>query len=632
MSIRKAVFSWIVMLSSTALFSQNAQITVLLDSAYTLESIAPEKAIELYERIIKTTDEEGDYLNQGKALSYIGLVYMAQGQYDSLFSYNQKARILFEKIEYDKGLASIDNNEGNAYLYQGNYYQALESYQKALPFYEQEKMDAQLTIILNNMASLFQHNEDFEQSLPYLNQALEIAKKNNDAHALGNSYNNICVGYLSINEYEAAYNYGDSAVFYINQTDDASMQIKIESNLARMAINTNRLVQAKNLIKSAKDKAEAIQDLEIDIVLNQTLATYHGAIGEHKRSIQFGKESLEGLKVVKDLSFEIDVLQLLKEEHSILGDYKNALFYANRLDSVKANSFLSKKNEQTNMLASLYNSNKKDKALNEQRSLLDKQRIERSRLFAAFGILSALVLSIFYYYSIQRRKTREALILKEKKINEFKQAEKLNALDYMMQGQENERKRIAQDLHDGLGGLLTSVKRKVDNIADQITALQEQDIVGDASIMIEKACEEVRRISHDMMPASLVSLSFQEAIDELILDFSGKTDISITYQFSDYWKPLSDKTKTNLYRIIQEALSNSVKHSNAKNIGITLLQENESLYVEFKDDGKGFDQDMLAAGNGIGLKNIQSRVTYLGGALTLETNEGCNLFFMLRDF
>jgi len=126
-----------------------------------------------------------------------------------------------------------------------------------------------------------------------------------------------------------------------------------------------------------------------------------------------------------------------------------------------------------------------------------------------------------YAWSLMKRrkeKTDAALQLQSEKVKSLEQEKRLNAMDFILQGQESERKRIAQDLHDGLGGLLTSVRRKVGVIQASIQDLEKTNIVKEAEDLIENACDEVRRISHDMMPATLSSLGLEDAIEDLAAD------------------------------------------------------------------------------------------------------------------
>ncbi|MEL6124711.1 MAG: tetratricopeptide repeat protein, partial [Bacteroidota bacterium] len=155
--IRSSLFVSFALLASVLLgqvSSDSAQ--VVFDKIYTIESTDPKLAIKKYIDLIPELNQE---LDKGRAYSYIGMVQLALGRYDSLDFYMDQALDIFEKEQYDRGLASVQNTLGNADLYRGYYYLALAHYQRALPYYEQEGQEYNLTVILNNMAAMFQHNE-----------------------------------------------------------------------------------------------------------------------------------------------------------------------------------------------------------------------------------------------------------------------------------------------------------------------------------------------------------------------------------------------------------------------------------------------------------------------------------------
>ena len=175
------------------------------------------------------------------------------------------------------------------------------------------------------------------------------------------------------------------------------------------------------------------------------------------------------------------------------------------------------------------------------------------------GLLILIALFIYFYQKEKIRQNKE-LAQKEneiqnQKIDQLENEKKILAMASMIEGQENERTRIAKDLHDGLGVLLSSVRRQVQNIHKEIEKLTELDIIGDTEKLINTACEEVRRISHDMMPDALMNLGLAEAIKDLAyqieFDHGIKTHVIIPEI------ELREITSINIYRIIQEFCNNT---------------------------------------------------------------------------
>ncbi|NND08298.1 MAG: hypothetical protein HKN87_18115 [Saprospiraceae bacterium] len=244
------------------------------------------------------------------------------------------------------------------------------------------------------------------------------------------------------------------------------------------------------------------------------------------------------------------------------------------------------------------------------------QRTEQRNLFM-IGARALLLLEWFLVY-----RNRQSHKLSSSRIDILEKQQKLLALDYIVQGQEEERERIARDLHDGLGGILTSVRHQIHALQEQITSLVKVDIAGDAEKMIIKACEEVRRISHDMMPASLVDLGLADAVQDLVDDIKEHKDLDIDLDTESQLENISDKVKVHLYRIIQEVADNTIKHAKANNLYIPMVEKDNTIILEISDNGKGFDYATAKLKDGLRLKSIESRVKYLEGTMDVVSSSG----------
>ena len=188
----------------------------------------------------------------------------------------------------------------------------------------------------------------------------------------------------------------------------------------------------------------------------------------------------------------------------------------------------------------------------------------------------------------------------------------------MIQGQENERSRIAADLHDGLGGLLSSIKSHFNSLnhTDKTAPLFQK-----TNVLIDDACGEVRRISHNMIPRALSLSGLPDALDDLAQSLD-KEGIQCTLELHDMEQPLALNTAVTVYRILQELTTNVVKHAEAQHLLIQLLRSEDVLTIIVEDDGKGFEQATALEKNGIGLRSITSRVSYLQGSITWDTVPG----------
>ena len=267
-----------------------------------------------------------------------------------------------------------------------------------------------------------------------------------------------------------------------------------------------------------------------------------------------------------------------------------------------------------------YQTQLKENELTKQKAIVAEDKLKLRTSYGLLFGLSALsfLLFIFYRNRIKHQKIMSAKEqeIQSQKIKHLEQENKVLALNSMIEGQ----LRIAQDLHDGLGGLLTTVKAHFSAIEREINAVKSLNIYDKTNDLIDKACIEVRRIAHNMVPHSIqisgltgAMIDLKQSIESrgLIcdLDIHGIETLDINQQKSSM-----------IYRIIQEATNNVIKHANATSVFIQLLKNENTLHIIVEDNGKGFDINQVVNNKGMGLKSIDSRIKYLNGILHYDSS------------
>jgi signal transduction histidine kinase len=229
-----------------------------------------------------------------------------------------------------------------------------------------------------------------------------------------------------------------------------------------------------------------------------------------------------------------------------------------------------------------------------------------------------------------RKLNAQAAEIQAQKIRQLEQDNQLLSLNAMIEGQESERTRIAQDLHDGIGGLLTTVKAHFYAIQEQVDKLQQLNIYQKTNDLIDEACIEVRRISQNMMPRSLQLLGIKGAIEDLATQLR-QQNMDCELEIIGLDETLSRTRKVMLFRIVQELCNNISKHAQARHIFIQLLQHGETINLIVEDDGQGFNyQTARAKSPSLGLKNIESRVKYLRGSWDVDSVPGEGTTVMIQ--
>jgi signal transduction histidine kinase len=241
--------------------------------------------------------------------------------------------------------------------------------------------------------------------------------------------------------------------------------------------------------------------------------------------------------------------------------------------------------------------------------------------YALYGLSFLIILfSLFYIY------LRRQQLLHD--VEQLKREKKLMAARSLIEGQEEERKRIAEELHDGLGVLLSAAKIQVSSI--NLVSEEEKPLIEKAGKLLERASKDVRKISHNMMPGLLTNFGLFEALRDLVENVNDAKQIAASINIIGTEKRLPDNKEIMLYRIIQELINNTLKHAGAKTITIEVLIQPDQLEITYKDDGKGFDIRTTRSLKSIGLQSIHSRIDFLGGKLTFESEKDKGAKFYMK--
>ncbi|MBT8191117.1 MAG: sensor histidine kinase, partial [Bacteroidia bacterium] len=230
----------------------------------------------------------------------------------------------------------------------------------------------------------------------------------------------------------------------------------------------------------------------------------------------------------------------------------------------------------------------------------------------------------YYIVRFYSEKINTAKIIEEQtekinlqKITELKDRIRINSMQSMIEGQELERERIAKDLHDSLGGLLSTIKLQIDNIKSKSNGKLDEKEVETTTHLLDAAVGEVRTISQNLQPGALSRLGLIPAIQDLVNRYDGKYGPEIDLQHFDIPIKMNQNLALGIYRVVQEILTNAIKHARASEILVQLNRKGEEIIIHIEDDGVGFDQKKRY--QGMGLENIRSRVNYLKGNMEIDS-------------
>jgi two-component system, NarL family, sensor kinase len=252
------------------------------------------------------------------------------------------------------------------------------------------------------------------------------------------------------------------------------------------------------------------------------------------------------------------------------------------------------------------------------------------------GIFLASVFATFYYKNYQKEKkiAKQKEELLARKIKELEQEKQLTAVSSIMQGQEKERSRMAKDLHDGLGGILSGIKLNLSAMrGNQIIQEADATIFSRSISQLDTAIQEMRRVAHNLMPEALLKFGLNEAVQDFCDGINHAGAVHMKFNHYGPVLPKDQSIQVILYRIIQELSNNAIKYANAKTILIQLTKHEKGISLTVEDDGNGFDISELEMTKGAGIENVISRVNYLKGTFTIdsEIEKGTSCFIEIPE-
>jgi two-component system, NarL family, sensor kinase len=362
-------------------------------------------------------------------------------------------------------------------------------------------------------------------------------------------------------------------------------------------------------LEKAKELLSKYRQITLYQLIINNLGDAHNMLGNKDISLQYYKEAI----TLAD-SMRNPERQLITRDHLIRfyikhKNFEKALEYAMQKILIQEQVFSDKLPVEIAKIRGQYELEKKEKEaelLKTKNELLESEKNRQFNFLLSIlvGMALILMISTLVFVFNQRRKTakqRQAL---------------LNAL---IQGETQERSRIAAEIHDSLGQTLTALKMNL-NFLEMSGALSKEKIEGILNLS-KQAMNESREIAHALHPEALSSKSLSEALEKICLTFPQSENLKIRYHISNL-PELDQNTKLHCVRILQELLSNGIKHSGASLIEVDIRAEQQNLTIRYRDNGKGISQELIKNAEGLGLKNIEARAMLLKAALEWDSAKG----------
>ena len=593
------------------------------------KELNPDTAIKLFNNVFQLS-KDIDYADGAFiALITTGIKYYEKEDYENERLYSEKALPWAAKSSKKDNVAWSYINIGEAYFCEGEYIKASEYYYIGLQ--ELKKVNAPVTHttanIYNSLGLVNLRLNQPQKALGYFNEAERMARKEHLNYQLAMTL-------LYKGEYYAGIHQPDSAITFFNEVmligkniGKIDLEAMANANLGKAFVETGDFTRAATYLQLAIALA---QNRFNDIVTDASYAL--GDVLYHTHKYKEAEAILQSaLKATVSHNIKNNYIKgytKLAKVYKAMGQYEKALNCMDTLAILKDSLTSTEKAKAFNLMEVKYKTAEKDKLLAQNEMLIVQQhdKITRKNIWMVTisGCVLTLLLISFGLYFRARQKQR----LQAEKIKSLQQENRIGILQAVVEGEDKERTRIAAELHDGIGGMLSAAIMRFMAARHEKAEIANIPAYKDGMDMLREMGNEIRETAHNLMPEVLMKQSLPDAVDAFCHDMQDKGLFQVDFQCYGSFNQISKELKLGVYRIIQELLKNVSQHAIASHALVELQMHEQTMAITVEDNGKGFS--IADVTMGMGLRNIQTRVSSLSGTYTLQSEPGKGTSFYIE--
>lgn len=561
------------------------------------------------EKIKTLTGYTGNYAQAGHSKEIPGLcktgLALAQEEKDSLT------------------IGILTRNMANAWYFLGSYDSAANGYFQSAAIFEKSTWQLDLAETYNNLGRLFRKTRDLDRSLNYYNLAMAIYQKLNDKPGIAKILNESGVVF----EYRGDYN---EAIRRYEQSLKIDQALKDSVGVSYALNFLAGVYTLKKDFRKAEDYLNQVITLRKQIKDTFGMALAYTDLGVTLSAKGDGMAAtgylLESNRIAAKMAYKELMMNNYNELSAIAvaqGNHKDAYDYLQKRTALRDSIYTLEKTKQIEELNTRYETAVKEQIIQQQFYRLTRQRWLIGGIVGLLLLGALLVNSQYKRYRLKKEKQLQAEIFQQQEL----------AAKAVIAAEENERKRIAAELHDGVGQMMSAARMNLSAFENTFPfAGDEQDAAFDKIIgLVDDSAREIRNVSHNLMPIALQQKGLAEAVKEFTAKIDRKVlDIGLHAEDTG-GEPKDPATSNILYRVIQECVNNILKHAQATRVDISMACEEKIFSVTIEDNGCGFDTAAATElGGGLGLNNIKSRVNYLRGTVEFDSAPGRGTVVMIH--
>jgi len=599
----------------TTVSSAAVRTDILLQLADSYRIQNPDTSLFYARKALALAQEQNDVLKKTRAEFYVASYNYMMGKPEEAFPMAEKMiAVLQKKPDQVSLLAQYTSFSGLCLMKLNRIKEALERFYGALKLAERGNdymTQARATV---NIGWAMMELNQYEQAITNFKKALrliderEITKANN-----ATIYSNLAGSYGALDQLDSALKYSNLAIAEARKTGNIAIEANGLYLLGTAQIKQGKYNDALKSFLAAKPLREKIGDPFYIVSDMAEMANLYAKLNKPNEGIAVSKDAL---KIALDNNIDAKLTLIyssLATNYEVAGNFKEASEVYKKISDLKDSAYADANPKALAEMQTKYETEKKEHQIQEQKFHITRQNF---LIGGALGLLvlgSLLGLSQYKRYKFKQEARMKTALMKQQQL----------ATRAVIEAEENERQRIAKDLHDSIGQMMSAAKMNLSAFESELKFdNKEQELAFEHIIqLVDESCKEVRNVSHNMMPNALLKSSLASAIREFI-DKLDQKKLHVHLYTEGLDERLDSNVEIVLYRVIQECVNNVIKHADATTLDISLIKDKEGISATVEDNGNGFnssDKDKLS---GMGLKNITTRIEYLKGTVELDSTPG----------
>lgn len=594
-----------------------------IERAAEMEARNTDSAIVAFQSCLRNSQDLRYANGVINSLKHLGVLYSNKGMYEQCLQAFTGARdVCLKSKELAVALPVVYNGMANIYKMKGDYEGAAKHYYQALQVADKLNIPTSGSIY-NNMGSVQMFLKQYDKAYYYLEKAEEIARKNNNYDLLASILTNRGVVYKDEKKYPESLKELKAALVIAQQQKLSDAEYNTLTNIGQVYLSMQEPKKALEYLVKTQDVKGDINPYYRAVTL-ETIGVAYDRTGDHQSAERYLIEALELSDQLQLQENRQSLNEKLGNLYAANGSFEKAYNYLatgmNLKDSLQAQSI----DQTISGLDIKYRTAEREKELarnqlkiNEQQDYLKKKNFWLVVISVGVVLLVLLLIMVFRSNRHKQGLQQKHIQILEQQQQILKGGQQIGQLKAMMQGEEKERTRIARELHDGIGGMLTAINMNLSALQKKHSHIPEIKDLNEIMTMLQSTAIEVRKTAHNLMPDILLKYTLPEALHMYCEHIDTDNKLQINLQLYGPLEELDKFLALSLYRIIQELVQNIIKHSQATISEIQLRQDGDKLTITVEDNGIGFDKSKSTGG--LGLQNVRSRIEALHGFVSIES-------------